>query len=119
MEADMLCAGYTKVWDLASGEIVRLDGARGTTLRVTRGTLWLTQERDSRDIMLAAGDVFTIERGGMTLVEALGGATVCVLAHHVDEVRVRVAQPTLGQRLSAWLDSVAAAAANRRWVPYV
>ena len=34
----MLCAGYTKVWDLAPDELVRLDGARGTTLRVTSGT---------------------------------------------------------------------------------
>ena len=38
----MVCDGYTKVWDLAPGELVRLDGARGTTLRVTRGTLWIT-----------------------------------------------------------------------------
>ena len=57
----MACDGYTKVWDLTPGEIVGLDGARGTTLRVTRGTLWLTFERDSRDVVLAAGDVFTVE----------------------------------------------------------
>ena len=60
----MLCAGYTKVWDLASGELVRLDGARGTTLRVTRGTLWITLENDTRDIVLTAGDSYTIDRGG-------------------------------------------------------
>ncbi len=68
----MVCSGYTKVWELASGELVKLDGARGTTLRVTRGTLWLTLERDMRDIVLTAGDAFTIERGGLTLVEAQG-----------------------------------------------
>jgi hypothetical protein len=118
-EANMLCGGYTKVWDLASGEVVRMDGARGTTLRVTRGTLWLTQERELRDIVLSAGDVFTIERGGVTLVEALDGASVCVLAHHVDEVHLRPRRPSLGQRLSGWLHSVVAADANRRWAPYV
>lgn len=111
----MSCAGYTKVWDLASGEIVQLDGARGTTLRVTRGTLWLTHERDTRDIMLSAGDVFTIERGGLTLVEALDSATVCVLARHVDEVRVRVPRPTLGQRLGALLHAAGAALRDARW----
>ena len=66
----MLCAGYTKVWDLSSGELVRLDGARGTTLRVTRGTLWITLENDTRDIVLTAGDSYTIDRGGLTLIEA-------------------------------------------------
>ena len=55
----MLCAGYTKVWDLSAGELVRLDGARGTTLRVTRGRLWVTLENDTRDIVLAAGDSYT------------------------------------------------------------
>jgi len=112
----MLCGGYTKVWDLASGELVELDGARGTTLRVTRGTLWLTQERDIRDVMLSAGDVYTIERGGRTIVEALGRATVCVLARHVDEVHVPAWRPTLGQRVGDWLSSVSTA---RRFVPHV
>ena len=114
----MICAGYTKVWDLASGELVRLDGARGTTLRVTRGTLWLTQERDTRDIVLAAGDSYTIDRGGLTLVEAQEGTTVCVMARHVSEVHVRGGQPTLRDRLVAWLGTVGAADANRRFVPY-
>jgi hypothetical protein len=48
----MLCAGYTKVWELAPNELVKLDGARGTTLRVTRGVLWLTLEDDTRDVVL-------------------------------------------------------------------
>jgi len=113
----MVCAGYTKIWELASGEFVRLDGARGTTLRVTRGTLWLTQERDVRDIVLSAGDAFTIERSGITLVEALDSATVCVLAHFVDEVRVRARRAALGQRVSDWLHPVGAADADRRGAP--
>ena len=81
----MLCTGYTKVWELAANEIVRLDGARGTTLRVTSGRLWITLENDKRDIVLSAGDSYTIDRGGLTLVEAQGASTVCVLAHHVEE----------------------------------
>ena len=114
----MVCAGYTKVWELASGEHVKLDGARGTTLRVTRGTLWLTQERDTRDIVLSAGDVFTIERGGLTLIGAHRNATVCVLARHVNEVHVPARRPGAGERLREWLRSVGAADVARRWVPY-
>jgi hypothetical protein len=114
----MVCAGYTKIWELAPGELVELDGARGTTLRVTRGTLWITLEHDVRDIVLTAGDSFTIDRGGLTLVEARGHATVCVLAHHVDEVHVRGRRATAGQRLRQWLRSAFAAGMGRRWVPY-
>ena len=114
----MLCAGYTKVWELAPNELVKLDGARGTTLRVTRGTLWLTLERDTRDIALEAGDAFTIDRGGLTLIEAQGNTTVCVLARHVNEVHVRGRRPQWGDRARQWLRSVGAADVDRRVVPY-
>ena len=77
----MLCTGYTKVWKLAPSELVRMDGARGTTLRVTRGTLWITLEDDTRDVVLTAGDSYLIDRDGLTLVEAQSASTVCVLAH--------------------------------------
>jgi len=114
----MVCAGYTKVWDLASGELVTLDGARGTTLRVTRGTLWLTLERDTRDVVLTAGDSFTIDRGGITLIEARGSTTVCVIARHVYEVHRRMHRPTLTERFNSWLDSIDAAADSGRSAPY-
>jgi len=115
----MGCAGYTKVWELAPNELVKLDGARGTTLRVTRGTLWITLEHDTRDVVLTAGDTFTIDRGGVTLIEAQGSATVCVIARHVSESHVLGRAPAMGARVRAWLRSVAAAAAARRFVPYV
>jgi hypothetical protein len=114
----MICAGYTKVWELAPDELVKLDGARGTTLRVTRGTLWLTLEHDTRDVVLEAGDTFTIDRGGLTLIEAQSSATVCVLAHHVNEVHVRGRRPGPGMRVRDWLRSVGAADIDRRFVPY-
>ena len=115
----MVCDGYTKVWDLTSGEFVRLDGARGTTLRVTRGTLWLTQERDTRDIVLAAGDSYTIDRGGLTLVQAHGSASVCVLSHYVEAVRIAPERRSIGARLRDFLVSTGTAADVRRWVPHV
>ena len=102
----MLCAGYTKVWDLSAGELVRLDGARGTTLRVTRGKLWITLENDTRDIVLAAGDSYTIDRGGLTLIEAQDAAAVCVMAHYVEEVHHPEARAPRRNRVVAWLASV-------------
>lgn len=115
----MVCDGYTKVWDLASGELVQLDGARGTTLRITRGTLWITLENDTRDVVLEAGDVFTIDRGGLTLVEAQNDTTVCVLARHVNALRLRRGRPSLAARFAAWLGRFRGADSDRRWVPYL
>ena len=113
----MKCDGYTRVWDLAPGELVKLDGARGTALRVTRGVLWITLENDLRDIVLAAGDTFTIDREGLTLVEAQGAASVCVLARHADEVRGRTQRPSLAARAADWL-AAASAGVARRSAPY-
>ncbi len=112
----MACDGYTKVWDLKAGELVRLDGARGTTLRVTRGTVWITLQDDTRDVVLDAGDVFTIDRGGLTIVEAQGKANVCVMGRHVDEQRVLPAVRGWRPRMPQWLRSLDAA---RRFVPYL
>ena len=115
----MACDGYTKVWNLAPRELVLLDGARGTTLRVTRGRVWLTQERDLRDIVLEAGDVFTVERGGRTIIEAQNDTTVCVMARYVEAVRGR-GRRSLLHRAQAWLRAVGASLVpGRRWVPYV
>jgi hypothetical protein len=116
----MVCDGYTKVWDLAPDELVKLDGARGTTLRVTRGTVWVTLENDTRDVVLQAGDVFTIDRGGLTLVEAQGRTTVCVMGSPIDEVHVhvRTREPAAQTRIASWLRSFSAAADSpSRFVP--
>ena len=114
----MNCNGYTKVWDLAPGEIVKLDGARGTSLRVTRGVLWITLENDLRDVVLAAGDAFTIDREGLTLIEAQGAASVCVLARHADEVRRRTDRPSSAARIAERLATDGAAEFARRSAPY-
>jgi hypothetical protein len=111
----MVCDGYTKVWDLAPGEMVRLDGARGTTLRVTRGTVWVTLEHDTRDVVLDAGDVFTVDRGGLTIVEAQGAAGVCVLGRHVDERHVQPGARAQRTGVLGWLSSLG----DRSWAPYV
>ncbi len=113
----MVCAGYTKVWDLAPDELVKLDGARGTTLRVTRGVLWLTLEDDTRDVVLTAGDVFTIDRGGLTLVEAQESSTVCVMGRPIEEVHVHARQPAKEEQGSAWARSIRATEPYRRFVP--
>jgi len=113
----MKCDGYEKIWDLDQGELVQLDGGRGTTLRVTRGTLWITLEDDVRDVVLASGDSFTVDRDGLTLIEAQERSTVCVIALHAIDVH-RGPRPALSSRIAAWLTSVGAADSDRRFAPY-
>src|SRR5512132_4320865 len=116
-EAAMKCDGYEKIWDLSQGELVQLDGGRGTTLRVTRGTLWITLEDDVRDVVLGSGDSFTVDRDGLTLIEAQERSTVCVIALHAIDAH-RGPRPALSSRIATWLTSVGAADSDRRFAPY-
>jgi hypothetical protein len=48
-------------------------------LRVTRGTLWLTIDRDPDDHLLASGQALDVPAGAHALVQALGApARACV-----------------------------------------
>lgn len=103
-----------RVWQLAPREHVLLDDAQGTTLRVTRGTLWITLEHDLRDVVISAGDVFTVDRPGRTIVEAQSRATVRVDLHS----RGRAILRGIVRRLDRWMRAAAKAAEHRRYVPH-
>jgi len=112
----MLCNGYDKVFDLNHGDLVELQDSRGTTLRVTRGTVWITQEHDTQDIVLRAGDVWTVERQGLTLVEAQGDALVCMVGAHANVFQSRNRGSSLADRIRGWLEW--SAARKETSVPY-
>lgn len=114
----MLCNGYDDVVELKSGELAELRDVRGATLRVTRGTLWVTQDRDVRDVVLRAGDVWTVERPGLTLAEAQGDATFCVLGAVARRLQRAGGVPTFRERLAVWFAEIAQKSAGRRFVPY-
>ncbi len=75
----MACFHNATIVDLAARESFGLPDVRGTTLRVTRGTVWITQENDTQDIVLRAGDNWVVERNGLTIVEAQNDATFCAI----------------------------------------
>ena len=66
----MACFESRTIISLAAREAITLPEVRGATLRVTRGTLWLTQEDDRKDIVLRTGDNWVVEADGDTVVEA-------------------------------------------------
>jgi hypothetical protein len=114
----MLCNGYDDVVELKSGELAELRDVRGATLRVTRGTLWVTQDRDVRDIVLRAGDIWTVERDGLTLAEAQGDSVFCVAGDVARRVRRAGGVPTYRERIAVWFAALGRSRLGRRSVPY-
>ena len=105
----------TKI-QLARHESAKLPDVRGTTLRVTRGRVWVTQEHDIRDVVLNAGETWTVERDGLTIVEAQEHANVWVAGRKID---ARPADPPPG-----WMQRVRESVGNfltptRTVAPYV
>jgi len=114
----MACFESGTVVEMAAREAVTLQNVQGATVRVTRGTVWLTQEDDGKDVILRVGDNWMIERDGATVLESQDGeAIVCVVGRRVDEVagamRVRTPQPRWHERVVGALMS-----ATRRHAPY-
>jgi Protein of unknown function (DUF2917) len=59
-------------------QIFGVRDAVGVRLQVRRGKVWITQDRDGRDLMISEGDGFTLDRPGLALVHALEPAEVAV-----------------------------------------
>lgn len=52
---------------------LRLDDPAGLVVEVTRGEVWLTQERDPRDHFLRAGDWLRVDRPESVVLSAMHG----------------------------------------------
>jgi len=81
---------------LRSGELLRIRDGRGWTIAVAEGEVWITQDGDSRDIVIEARDRFRLERAGLSLVQALRHSRITLLlplsehrAPRVDRIRPR------------------------------
>ncbi|MEO6565016.1 MAG: DUF2917 domain-containing protein [Casimicrobiaceae bacterium] len=88
--------------DLPAERHLTLDNARGTPLQVTRGTVWITQERSYDDVILQAGDRWVVERSGRTVIQAQNDASVCLA------VRPGAWRQALRRQWARWCAGVAA-----------
>ena len=61
------------------GHVEVTDG-RGTSMRCLSGSLWVTQDGDPRDIVLTAGDSFTLDRDGLAIIYATAESSVALSA---------------------------------------
>lgn len=96
-------------------EAITLNDVRGAILRVKRGTVWITQEREPQDIVLRDGDSWVVEANGATVLEAQDAATVQVVGCAVKIPKPQHDRGSLVQSLAQLLNPWMAAP---RQVPY-
>ena len=75
---------------LERGAMVRLNAIGGRVVAVFEGLVWITQQGDPRDVFVASGESFAIERPGVVLLEAFESTVLTVFEAHtrstVDEL---------------------------------
>ena len=64
---------------LRKGEALHLHHALGQRVEALGGLLWLTMDGDLRDIVLEAGEGFTVDRSTDVLLSAISDAQFVVL----------------------------------------
>ena len=65
---------------IPASEALALRNGRGSTIRCISGTIWLTMEGDTRDVVLTAGHSFVVNRRGLTVLAAHEASVVDVCA---------------------------------------
>jgi hypothetical protein len=49
-------------------------------VHVEQGTLWITQQGDTSDVVLERGQSFRLDRNGLALLHACGGAPLTLIS---------------------------------------
>jgi len=82
MDAFRMSTEFTTLTSLGikRGNLARINNGRGARLRVELGSVWITQDGDTKDVFLRTGESFQIERDGLTLVSVLGDTTFAMVA---------------------------------------
>jgi hypothetical protein len=59
---------------LSPNQTLKLRDSAGSTVCAVEGSVWITEENQVRDIVLATGSCYRLKHGGLTIVNPLGGA---------------------------------------------
>jgi hypothetical protein len=59
---------------LNANQTLRLRDSAGSTVCAVEGSVWITEENQARDIVLAPGSCYRIKKHGLAIVNAIGGA---------------------------------------------
>ena len=69
---------------LRKGEALHLHHALGQRIEALDGRLWITMDGDLRDIVIDAGESFTVDRSTKVLLSAMSDARLVVLTPTVE-----------------------------------
>jgi len=98
MERDeYLIEGALPLW---RNEELRIVDGRDLLIHVWQGSLWITQERDARDVVLQAGQSFRLDRSGVALAKAWDASILALASPH--EARPAATIEVRSARLPAW-----------------
>ena len=64
---------------LGKGHIRHVRGDKGRRVELLSGSLWITQDGDLRDVILAAGEAFDFDRRGDALLSAFADSRYLLL----------------------------------------
>jgi len=64
---------------LRAREVLDIRNGQGLAVRCLAGSLWITQDGDTDDVVLKAGECFVLDRRGLALVSAPAGAATLVV----------------------------------------
>jgi DUF2917 family protein len=71
-------AGDGKSVRLPARAVHRIEDGRGLQVTAVGSTIWITQAKDPRDVILARGQSFVLDRRGRAVVYALKDAAIVV-----------------------------------------
>jgi hypothetical protein len=74
----MELSSQAPVLALAAGEVVTLDDARGVRIHARAGSVWVTEEANSRDHILGPGEILVVARDGRTVIQALQASWIAL-----------------------------------------
>jgi hypothetical protein len=84
---------------LRAHDLFDIQDGEGLSVTCRNGVVWITQSNDARDVVIAAGESFTLDRPGLALVAAPNGpASITVRKAEIDADNVMMevlAAPTL------------------------
>jgi hypothetical protein len=64
---------------LGKGQIRHVHGDQGRRVELLSGSLWITQDGDLRDVVLAPGEAFDFDRRGDALLSAFADSRYLLL----------------------------------------
>jgi hypothetical protein len=90
---------------LKKNQVVKVRDGLGHSIACHSGCVWVTQYGDARDVVLLAGDSFTLDRKGTALVQAFEPGAISITQSVVQ---------TRAKRLAAFLKSALSGAGFTR-----